>query len=210
MDARPVGSVRERLLQAADELFYREGIYTVGIDRILEHAGVAKASLYGTFGSKDELICAYLEERARWLKERIEKRIAGVDSPRERILAVFDEFADRVAEDVYYGCPFIRACAERPLGPNPAREAASAFRSWRRGLFARLAQELGVRDADDMSKQLSLIYDGTAVAVSMDGDPAAALAARQIVERLLAKDIVDASAKKKPSKASSRRTIRAK
>src|SRR5689334_17760120 len=95
-EARPFGSARERLLQAADELFYREGVYTVGIDRILERAGVAKASLYGTFGSKNELIRAYLEARARWLEARVEERLARFDNPRERILSVFDEFADRV------------------------------------------------------------------------------------------------------------------
>ena len=61
--ARP--SARERLLAAADELFYEEGVHTVGIDRVIEHAGVAKGSLYNTFGSKDELIRAYLEGPAR-------------------------------------------------------------------------------------------------------------------------------------------------
>ena len=63
--------MRDRLLAAANELFYEEGIHTVGIDRVLEHAGVAKASLYGTFGSKEELVRAYLEQRAQARRERI-------------------------------------------------------------------------------------------------------------------------------------------
>ena len=68
-------SARERLLAAADELFYEEGVHTVGIDRIIERAGVAKASLYNTFGSKDELIRAYLEGRYVARQERITRFI---------------------------------------------------------------------------------------------------------------------------------------
>src|SRR3954469_17749923 len=86
-DRRPV---RERLLASADELFYREGINNVGIDRILEHAGVAKASLYTTFGSKDELVRAYLEQRNEKRRARIERHLAGKRSPREKLLAIFD------------------------------------------------------------------------------------------------------------------------
>src|SRR3954466_2316212 len=82
--------VRERLLAAADELFYREGINNVGIDRVLEHAAVAKASLYSTFGSKEELVRAYLQGRQQSRRARIEAAIARHRSPREQILAVFD------------------------------------------------------------------------------------------------------------------------
>src|SRR5664279_4910680 len=71
-------SARERLMTAADELFYEEGVHTVGIDRVIEHAGVAKGSLYNTFGSKDELIRAYLEGRhARMARRRIPPRRPG-------------------------------------------------------------------------------------------------------------------------------------
>src|SRR6186713_216247 len=82
---------RERLLAAADELFYAEGVHSVGIDRVIEHAGVAKASLYNTFGSKDELIRAYLAARHEARKERIQQRLAGMATPKEKILAVFDD-----------------------------------------------------------------------------------------------------------------------
>lgn len=186
MDAnKPAGTVRERLLQAADELFYREGIHTVGIDRILEHAGVAKASLYGTFGSKDELVRAYLAGRAARLEERIEARVAAATHPRDRVLAVFDGFGARVAEGSYYGCPFARACAELPLEPTVAREVTAAHRAWRQALFRRLLAEAGVRDVAETSRQLAIIYDGAAACAGLDGDPGVALAARRAVEALL-------------------------
>src|SRR3954469_13004950 len=80
------GSARERLLAAASELFYAEGVHTVGIDRVIERAGVAKASLYSTFGSKEELVRAYLERGAAARRERVTERLARHDEPRAKIL----------------------------------------------------------------------------------------------------------------------------
>src|SRR5215813_69981 len=97
-------SARERLLAAASELFYEEGVHTVGIDRIIEHAGVAKASLYSTFGSKDELVRAYLESRAERRKQRISERVAAHERPRDRVLAIFDYLIDAVAAPTFRGC----------------------------------------------------------------------------------------------------------
>jgi len=95
--AKPEGSARERLLAAANELFYEEGVHTVGIDRVIERAGVAKASLYSTFGSKEELVRAYLAGRAEARQRRISERIARLDNPRDRILAIFDSLAEQIA-----------------------------------------------------------------------------------------------------------------
>src|SRR5712692_9844931 len=92
----PRVSARERLLAAADELFYENGINLVGIDRVIERAGVAKASLYDCFGSKEELIRAYLKGRAERRQARIVERIAGLPTPREKILGVFDLLAEVV------------------------------------------------------------------------------------------------------------------
>ena len=81
-------SARQRLLDAANELFYREGTQTVGIDRIIEHAGVAKASLYNTFGSKEELVRAYLENRHARTTERLTAAVDEYTDPVQRLLAV--------------------------------------------------------------------------------------------------------------------------
>ena len=91
--AEPKRSPRERLLEAASELFYAEGIQSVGIDRVIERAGVAKASLYSTFGSKEELVRAYLDERHAKLLAWRRAAAAAVDDPVEKILAVFDSAA---------------------------------------------------------------------------------------------------------------------
>src|SRR3954467_8319110 len=90
----PVRPARDRLLAAADELFYEGGIHTVGIDRVIERAGVAKATLYDTFGSKDALIRAYLEARHEARKARLTAWLERYEDPRERLLGVFDALAD--------------------------------------------------------------------------------------------------------------------
>src|SRR5579872_2327563 len=90
-EASPVRpSARERLLAAANELFYDEGVHTVGIDRVIERAGVTKASLYNTFGSKDELVRAYLEGRHARIAARITRYLERYSDPRDRLLGVFE------------------------------------------------------------------------------------------------------------------------
>src|SRR5436190_17455613 len=91
-------SARDRLLTAADELFYEEGLNAVGIDRVIERAGVAKASLYNIFGSKDELIRAYLDAKHATRRERLERHLQRYASARERILGVFDLQAELASE----------------------------------------------------------------------------------------------------------------
>src|SRR5260221_2268431 len=102
-------SPRERLLAAANELFYAEGVQTVGIDRIIEHAGVAKASLYSTFGSKEELVRAYLESRHDGTSDTLTKAIERFDDPRQKILAVFDAQAQLFRQPDFNGCAFTAA-----------------------------------------------------------------------------------------------------
>ena len=141
--ARP--SARERLLAAANELFYEEGVHTVGIDRVIEHAGVAKGSLYNTFGSKDELIRAYLEARHVSMAERITRYIERYDTPRERLLGVFGAQGELFAEGTYRGCAFARASAESHPG-DLVEQASDAYRAWVRQLFTDLAEQAGAPD----------------------------------------------------------------
>lgn len=177
--------MRERLLAAADELFYAEGIHTVGIDRVLERAGVAKASLYGTFGSKDELVRAYLEERGRRRRERIAKRIGELDDPRERILAIFDLLGETACQGTFRGCAFVNACAEGERKPTPARDVSARQREWLRELFAQLALDAGVRDPKETGRQLGLLYDGATITAAMDGDTGAPQRARALAATLI-------------------------
>src|SRR5712692_8756597 len=178
-------SARDRLLAAADELFYAEGVHVVGVDRIVERAGVTKASLYNTFGSKDGLVRAYLENHFSRRQSRVAKILAEHATPRARLLAVFDEVAGMLAGSAFRGCRFISAAAES--APGEAGEVvAEQYRAWLWSLFTELAEAAGARDAKQFGRQLFLLYDGAAVAARMDDDRAAAArAVRSAVIALL-------------------------
>jgi AcrR family transcriptional regulator len=177
-------SARERLLAAANELFYEEGVNTVGIDRVIERAGVAKATLYSAFGSKDELIRAYLEHRAKARRERTMRALESYETPRERLLAIFDALADSLSQPNYHGCAFVNASAEARPG-SPIESAVDGYRGWLRELLTALAREAGAADPRRLAWQLHLLYDGASVSARMDHDPGAALPARQAAEALI-------------------------
>src|ERR1700730_17971302 len=105
-------SAKDRLLAAADELFYAEGVHVVGIDRIVERAGVTKASLYNIFGSKDELVRAYLEQHFRERQRRIALVLAASTATGEPLLGVCADSDGAWASPSFRGCRFIRATAE--------------------------------------------------------------------------------------------------
>jgi AcrR family transcriptional regulator len=184
-ETSPRLSARDRLLAAADELFYAEGVHVVGVDRIVERAGVTNASLYNTFGSKDELVRAYLQRHFRRRQARVERILAEHNTPRERLLAVFSEVEDLLAGSAFRGCRFISAAAESR--PGEAGEiVAEEYRAWLWSLFTDLAEAAGAKDARQVGRQLFLLYDGVAVAARMDQDrDAAAKAVRSAVEALL-------------------------
>jgi AcrR family transcriptional regulator len=184
MQAHTRPSARDRLLAAADELFYAEGVHTVGIDRVIEHAGVAKATLYSTFGSKDELVAAYLFARLDARQRRIDAKLAGIEDPRERILAIYDALGDAMRDNNYRGCAFARASAESRPGAAATR-AVDASRTWLRGLFRDLAVELGAAEPDRLARQLVLLYDGVTNASLLDRDIEAAETARAAAAALL-------------------------
>ena len=176
-------SARERLLEAANELFYDEGVHTVGIDRVIERAGVAKASLYNTFGSKDELVRAYLEGRHARVAARITRYLERYSDPRDRLLGVFEAQGELFAEPGFRGCAFVSASAESP-GEAVSR-AADDYRGWVRGLLTGLAREAGAPDPETLGRQLHMIYDGASLSARMDRDPSASVAARAAAEALL-------------------------
>jgi AcrR family transcriptional regulator len=178
-------SARERLLAAADELFYAEGVHTVGIDRVIEHADVSKASLYKIFGSKDELIRSYLTARHAARRERLTTELLRYDTPRERLLGVFDVLGELFLEPGFHGCPFVNASAESRPG-SAAVQASDAARAWRRSFMLELSSEAGAADPQRLADQLMLLYDGAHVGAGMDRDPSGAAAtARAAAEVLL-------------------------
>ena len=160
---------RERLLAAADELFYTEGVHVVGVDRIAERAGVTKATLYNTFGSKEELVRAYLDQHLRNRQADIGRIVAAGRTPKAGILGIFSELETALTETDFRGCRFIMATAEARVG-DASEVTSAAYRAWLLKLFTELARAAGARDATQLGRRLLLLYDGGAVAARMDGD----------------------------------------
>src|SRR5258706_14744629 len=120
---------RERLLNAADELFYEHGINVIGIDRIIEKAGVAKASLYECFDGKEDLIRSYVQARDERRRARILERIKPLKNPKDEAFAVFDILSELASRPDFRGCAFNRAGAES-VAESKVRSACEDAREW--------------------------------------------------------------------------------
>jgi AcrR family transcriptional regulator len=177
-------SPQDRLLEAASELFYAEGIQSVGINRVIEHAGVAKDSLYRTFGSKEALVCAYLDARHREALARLHSEVGAATDPIERLLAVFDAQARLFREPDFRGCAFAAAAAEAPAG-GEIDAAAESYRRDIHALFSELAEAAGAADPALLANQLQMIYDGSGLAAMMDHNPDIAAPARAAASALI-------------------------
>src|ERR1700728_2404324 len=152
-------AARGRLLAAANELFYAEGVQAVGIDRVIEHAGVAKATLYSAFGSKDGLVRAYLQARHAATAERMDRELeARYDTPKERLVGAFEVQGLSSTEPRFRGCAFVSASADAPPG-GVVEHAAQDYRSWLHELFYDLAQQAGAKDAKALAQQPGLLFD---------------------------------------------------
>ena len=174
-------AVRQRILGAADRLFYGQGIQSVGVDTLCAEAAVSKRTLYKHFSSKDELVAAYLARRATSIPE-------GEGPPLQQILALFDGLEKWFASKRFRGCPFVNAVSE--LGGNrthPAVAVAIAAKNRRRDWFEQQAKAIGIPQPAAVANQLAVLFEG-AIAISLvrGGDPAAARAAKDAAQVILA------------------------
>lgn len=177
---------RERILDAADDLFYARGIHAVGIDEIVARSGTAKTTLYAHFPSKDALIASYLQRRSeKWRQYLTEELARRGGTPVERIDAVFEVLAEGCDTPGFRGCPFINATAEYPDPAHPARVVADAHRQWVRDLHAALASEAGVLDSYGLAGRLTLLYDAAMVGAQFDPDGLAPANAREAARTLV-------------------------
>ena len=175
-----VDEVRERILRTASALFYREGARAVGVDLVVERAGVAKTSLYRHFRTKDDLIAAFLarEDEQFWQQwESIAQRHRA-DAQAE-LDAHMQWIGERVGRKNYRGCPQLNMAAEFPEAGHPARVIAASHKQELRKRLKGIAARLGVRRPDDLAAQLLLLVNGAFVSSHV-------IAASEAVQMLLA------------------------
>ncbi len=182
-------TARQRILDAAYDLFSRHGVRAVGIDRLIEHSGVAKATLYRNFASKDDLVLEFLrlrEERwtKNWLAREVERR---ADDAEQRLLTVFDVLHDWFQRDDFEGCAFVNVLLETRDHSSRVYEASAGHLETVRSFLAALAQEAGSERPCELARRWHILMKGSIVA-AQEGDRDAAVAARRIGELVLAGD----------------------
>ncbi|HYO37835.1 MAG TPA: TetR/AcrR family transcriptional regulator, partial [Geodermatophilus sp.] len=151
---------RERLLAAAAELFYEQGIAATGVDAVLARAGVSPSTLYAHFPGKDALVAAYLEDRHQAWVETWDEVLAELTDPVERLLSVFDAVAlHRARKGNRRGCAFLAAATELPVG-HPGQRWLEADSRLLADRLRELAVAAGTEDADEVAAGLLLLYDG--------------------------------------------------
>lgn len=175
---------RDRVLSAAEDLYYRKGFAAVGMDELRSAAGVSLRRLYSLFPSKDEIISAVLQRKHEEWETALSARVAAAGhAPRDRLLAVYDYLEDWFCTGNFRGCAFINAFGELG-GTNPsvarlAREHKQSFQRYMAGL----AQDLGA--SQTLGAQLAILAEGAQSTAAISGDSAAAVQARSAAEVLI-------------------------
>lgn len=182
----PTASPRERILAAAYELFSRRGIRAVGTDEVILRAGVARATLYRHFATKNDLVLAVLERREEvWTRGLIEEqsRRRG-NTPEEQLLAIFDVMHDWFQlRDGYEGCSFINVLLE--VGPaHPAGQACIVHIDHVRDIVRRRAVAADLTDVEDFASSWHILMKGAMILAAV-GDLDAALRARKMARALI-------------------------
>ncbi|MEO6411194.1 MAG: TetR/AcrR family transcriptional regulator [Pedococcus sp.] len=174
---------RQRVVEAADELFYARGIRAVGMDDVRNAAGVSLKRLYSLFPGKDSLVLAVLGHRHAIWTEGLTAAVDSVEDPRDRLLAVYDFLAQWFTEDSFRGCGFINAFGE--LGPTSPEVSAYA-REHKRSFQAQLAALVAGAGVDPaLAPQLAILAEGAQTTAAIEGSPDAAGHARRAAETLI-------------------------
>nr|WP_228047634.1 TetR/AcrR family transcriptional regulator [Saccharopolyspora sp. HNM0983] len=169
-------------MAAAEELFYERGITAVGVDLIAERSGVTKRTLYNRFGSKDQLVAAYLAGRDERWRELVRGAVDAADGPVEAVVAPFVALRTWSGSGAR-GCAFINALAELPDLDHPAHRIAAAEKFWLRDLFAELAAAAGCAHPTELGTRLLLLHEGAVATrpLPLDTIAEAADLARELV-----------------------------
>ena len=175
--------VRERVLNAADRLYYGRGIQSVGMDELRRASGVSLKGLYGVFPSKAAIVLEVLDRRHALWDKGVTGRVARAETPRAKLLAIYDYLSDWFSDDTFRGCGFINAFAElgsiSPEVAERARQHKAGFQSF----VARLVADAGADP--NLAPQLSILAEGAQTTAAIAGTPEAAVHARRAAEILI-------------------------
>jgi AcrR family transcriptional regulator len=167
---RNKAKTRQRLLAAARDLFYGDGICATGVSAVAERAGVTKMTLYAHFPSKDDLVAAYLEDNDRRWREFLEEKLSGYEDSRDRLLAVCDAYREYFTAREMRGCAFVNCAAEFPDPDHPARWVIRRHKAGVRERLRDLAAEAGAGDSARLAERLFVVLEGAYVTGALEVD----------------------------------------
>jgi len=183
-------NARERILLAAKELFSTQGIRATGVDSIVKSANINKMSLYKHFSSKEALIVTYLQtsdvEFWSWFVEQIEHK---AQTPKDKLLAIFDVHAGWLAGSDFQGCPFINASAEFPDQSHAVHQVSAAFYRKLQNHMTDLSLQSGARSPERLAGQLRALFEGAIVSEQLQRNSGAAVDAKLAAEILIKNSI---------------------
>ena len=172
----PSAPAKLRILETANELFYDDGIRTVGVDRLISASSVTKATFYKHYGSKDRLIAEYIGHRHRLTVDWLADVVDGTDDPARVLRALQDDILGAITSPGFRGCPFLNAAAEFPDATHPVRRAVERHREWYYDVYEQLLRRMGHPLPGDAADDLMLARDG-AMTGGYAGDPVASTTA---------------------------------
>ena len=181
-------SARDRILAAASELFYKEGVQNVGIDRIIAESGVAKMSLYNHFKSKDALIAAWLQQQQEnwqpWFQAAVESQAM---TPEDRLLTIFDTLQAWFEQSNFRGCAFINSIVELVDPAHPGYQVALKNKQATFDYILKLVKAAGLSNPQALTQQLVILMNGATVVAMMQQSSEAAIRAKEAAAVLIAR-----------------------
>jgi AcrR family transcriptional regulator len=186
-------STRERLIEIGSDLFYRHGFYAVGLDSIIDQAGVTKTTFYNHFESKEALILEILEHHDQWWRDDFTAKLRkyGGDDPADQLRAVFDVLNDLLNSETFNGCIFVNVSAEFPLPHDPVHKAAAEHKRLMEMILRDTALRAGASDPIALAEQLSVIMEGAYVTRQKTRNERTTEIARKLGDALFEKYLPD-------------------
>lgn len=173
---------RSRIVDTASRLFYTQGYNSTGINQVIREAGVAKASLYQHFPSKEDLLAEYLKVTSVSTNDVLQSVIDKYSSPRERILGLFDFLLKLTKQTEFQGCNFLNVAAEIPKDNQKVRALIKKQKNFIRKMFTDLLKPLG---KEDLADELYILFDAALVSSKVYGEVWPVKTTRSIVEKLI-------------------------
>jgi AcrR family transcriptional regulator len=184
-------STRDRLLETAHDLFYRDGFHAVGLDRIIAEVGVTKTTFYNHFESKDDLLLEVLRKHDQWWRNTFREKLRehGGDTPRGQLLAVFNVVDEVIHSADFNGCIFINVAVQYPLPHDPAHIAAREHKHKMEDILRELAGYAGAKDPQKLAEELALLMEGAYVTQQVMGDRNPVEIGKRLAAMLIAKHL---------------------